>query len=204
VTRGDGYGLDDATDVIEAGRVVELGSVNTRLIAENSAQAQDKGVAARPVAAIGANRRRPMVDRVTILAAPAGYGKRGPLFSASVDGRTIVTASVTPLLDAARVLAAEGHDPATILVLRHAGSATDALRSTIGAAAKLTVVEEGDGAPRFRPWKAFSHPAVAPPMRQTEEACTTPPAPDVLAAPEAFHGKKGRRAGRGGADARPG
>ena len=42
MTRGDGDGIDDATDVIETGRVVELGSVNTRLIAENSTQSQDK------------------------------------------------------------------------------------------------------------------------------------------------------------------
>jgi hypothetical protein len=181
MTARNGDGPDGAVGAIEAGQVVELDGINTKVVAANSAQAQDKtaDTAVRPV------------DPVVVVCTPAGYGKRGPLFSASFDGRTIVTASVTPFLDAARVLAAEGHDPATVLVLRHASSATDALRSTIGAAAKLTVVQEGDGAPRFRPWKAFSRPAVAPPMRQTEEAATPPPAPDGLAAPEASHGKGG-------------
>jgi hypothetical protein len=42
VIHADGDGLDDATDAIEAGGVVDLGSVNTRPIADNSAHPQDK------------------------------------------------------------------------------------------------------------------------------------------------------------------
>jgi hypothetical protein len=51
-------------------------------------------------------------------------------------------------LDAARVLTAEGAEPATVLQMRHDGSATVALRSTVGTAAGLTVLE-GDLRPRF-------------------------------------------------------
>jgi hypothetical protein len=123
---------------------------------------------------------------VIIIVTPTAYGKRGQLFSASVDGRIIFTASVTPFCSAARVLAGEGVDPATRIVMRHAGQSYDALVSTVGDAVGLTVVDEGDGVPRFRPWKAFSRPAVAPPMRQTEEACTaTPRAPGAPVAPAA-------------------
>jgi hypothetical protein len=68
-----------------------------------------------------------------------------------VDGRVLVASTRQPLLDAARVLAAEGWDPATVIVLRHEGSATDSLRSTVGAAAKLAAVETASR-PRFAPW----------------------------------------------------
>jgi hypothetical protein len=50
----------------------------------------------------------------------AGYNNSGQLFAAVVDGRTIVTRSLTPMLDAARVLLSEGADPATRLAMRHA------------------------------------------------------------------------------------
>jgi hypothetical protein len=67
------------------------------------------------------------------------YSTRGQLFDGKVDGRCIVERSTTPLCAAARVLLAEGLDPATKLVMRHEGSTHDALRSTVGAAAKITV-----------------------------------------------------------------
>lgn len=57
------------------------------------------------------------------------------------------------MLDAARALLAEGMDPATRLVMRHAGSPHDALASTIGTAAGLTV-REGDSASKFRPYES--------------------------------------------------
>jgi hypothetical protein len=128
VTARNGDGPDGAVGAIEAGQVVELDGINTKVVAANSVQAQDKtaDTAVRPV------------DPVVVVCTPAGYGKRGPLFSASFDGRTIVTASVTPFLDAARVLAGEGVDPATRIV----GKDYDALTSTIGAAAGLDVANE--------------------------------------------------------------
>jgi hypothetical protein len=58
-----------------------------------------------------------------------------------------------PFLDAARVLRDEGVDPATPLIMRHAGSDTDCIVSTVGAAANLIVEEGTDGMPRFRKWR---------------------------------------------------
>jgi hypothetical protein len=76
--------------------------------------------------------------------------------------------------DGARVLAGEGADPASQLVVRHerqdwtqslpespgnsgTGFAYDALRSTIGVAARLTV-EERKRRPIFRPWRPRERP----------------------------------------------
>jgi hypothetical protein len=59
---------------------------------------------------------------------PAGASK----FTARLDGRDLCV-STKPFLDAARVLMAEGADPATVLQIRHDGSATVALRSTLHA-----------------------------------------------------------------------
>jgi hypothetical protein len=156
-------GADLATCIASArpGRVDEFGSINDPAIAENSPHPQAADTAVRPV------------DPVVVVSTPAGYGKRGPLFSASVDGRTIVTASVTPFLDAARVLAGEGVDPATRIVMRHEGKDYDALTSTVGAAAKLAVKESTrDGKPRFGDWHPYGVPGVpvASPISETEPA----------------------------------
>ena len=82
-------------------------------------------------------------------------------FEARLDGK-LICISHQPLLDGARVLAADGVDPATPIAVKHEGTAFDALRSTVGAAAKLTVEESG---PRFAPWKPFPRSAVGAPMR---------------------------------------
>jgi hypothetical protein len=68
------------------------------------------------------------------------------------DGRSLVTGSATPLLDAARVPLEEGVDPKTPIAMRHAGGSHDALVSTIGAAAALTV-REGEARPAFTRWE---------------------------------------------------
>jgi hypothetical protein len=114
------------------------------------------------------------VDPVVIVCAPVGYGKRGQLFSASVGGRTIVTASVTPFLDAARVLVGEGVDAATRIVMRHEGKDYDALRSTVGAASRLTVWDDSTGKPIFGRWKPRFPLAGAPPVSETEPAGISP------------------------------
>lgn len=69
------------------------------------------------------------------------------------DGSELVKSSRQPFLDGARELLRRGIDPVTPIVMRRPGSATDALRSTIGAAAKLTVDE---GTQRFRSWQPFA------------------------------------------------
>jgi hypothetical protein len=112
----------------------------------------------------------------------AGRGR----FRGSFGGRVLVETSSTPFLDAARVLAGEGGDPATRIVMRHEGQSYDALISTVGAAAKLTV--EDDGAPRFRRWKPFLSWDRSPPISETDPAIT-PAAPDASAPPPPSYGK---------------
>jgi hypothetical protein len=121
----------------------------------------------------GGDRRQTVVLTVAPAIDPDGRracSSRGPLFNGAVDGRQLVTRSTQPLLDAARILVAEGADPSTRIVMRHAGKPDNALTALLGIAARLTVVEERDGVPRFRPWKAFSRPAVTPPSAPSDLA----------------------------------
>jgi hypothetical protein len=100
---------------------------------------------------------------ITLVVSPVSANSRGQTFSGTVDGRLIVSRSTAPFCDGARMLLAEGADPAEPYVMRHAGSETDALKSTVGAAAKMTVWE-GDKAPYFGPWKASKRFAEASPI----------------------------------------
>ena len=127
---------------------------------------------------------------IIIVVAPVGRGR----FRASFGGRVLVETSSTPFLDAARVLAGEGVDPATKIAMRHEGKDYDALTSTVAAAAKLTVKESTrDGKPRFGDWHPYGGPGapVAPPMSETGPAVISPH-PDALASPEAFLHRGGR------------
>jgi hypothetical protein len=123
------------------------------------------------------------VASITLTVEPAfnpdgtrAYSGRGQLFDGSADGREVVTRSTQPFLDGARVLLGDGADPRTRMVMRHTRSDTDALRSTVGAAAQLTI-GEGERPSIFRPWKPSPHAAVTPPVHQTEPAATTGPHP---------------------------
>ena len=73
--------------------------------------------------------------------------KRRGRFDMYLDGRYLGR-STTPLLTAVRILLAEGLPPETAIEMRHQGSTTISLRSTIGAAAKLEVNNE-----RFAPYR---------------------------------------------------
>jgi hypothetical protein len=87
--------------------------------------------------------------------------------------RTIFTRSPTPMLDAARVLLSEGVNPATHLVMRHAGADHDALRSTVGVAAKLAAHDDTHGKPVFRDYQPYDggrRTLTSPSMRETEAA----------------------------------
>ena len=79
---------------------------------------------------------------------------RGKFSAHLLDGRKLLSSSRQPLLDAARVLLAQGIPPETPLAMQHKGSAIIAMTSTVGEAAKLTVEEE-PGGPRFRKWRPF-------------------------------------------------
>jgi hypothetical protein len=104
------------------------------------------------------------------------YSGRGQLFDGRVDNKIIVKRSSTPFCDGARVLLAEACDPAARLVMCHAGSTADALRSRVGVAAKLTVTDETNiGRPGFQRWQPYNRGAMLlgePPVRQTESALT--------------------------------
>ncbi len=80
----------------------------------------------------------------------ANFGKSGPLYDAIYNGELIVWSSHQPFLDACRVLLADGiTGPAEMW--DHVRT-FPRLRSTVEAAAKLTV-SEGEGSPRFRSYK---------------------------------------------------
>jgi hypothetical protein len=117
------------------------------------------------------------------------YSTRGQLFDGRIDGRCIVKRSTTPFCDGARVLLAEGIKPNTILVMRHAGSASDALRSTVGVAAGLTVVDDNGGKPIFRKWSPYDREEtipVASPLRETRSAgVLVPSEPERIQEPTA-------------------
>jgi hypothetical protein len=113
---------------------------------------------------------------VELVVSPVG---RPGHFRAQLGHRELVT-SRQPFLDSARVLLGEGCDPTTVLVMRHAGSPTESLRATIGAAAKLTVAEGELDPPRFRAWKPFLSREGSPQTRQNEVPATSPAIAMVL------------------------
>ena len=77
-------------------------------------------------------------------------------YMASLDGKIIVASTREPLLAGARALLKQGADPNSVVTTRHAGSDHWAMRSTIGAAAALTVVERNSGGIRFGKWQEFA------------------------------------------------
>jgi hypothetical protein len=79
-----------------------------------------------------------------IMVRPVGRGR----YAAHLDDRELCR-SETPFFSAARVLLAQGYDPSTVLAMSHEGSATVAIRSTIGRAAGLTVDEPPKGGIRI-------------------------------------------------------
>lgn len=87
---------------------------------------------------------------MVITISPAGRGR----YHARLGTRHLCTAD-SPFTSAARVLLREGVDPATPLEMTREGSDTVDLRSTVGAAAQLTVSENDHEGPVFRPYKAF-------------------------------------------------
>ena len=58
--------------------------------------------------------------------------------------------------------------------MRLSGSAVDAVKSTVGAAAGLTVAE-GDRVPRFVAWKPSPRATVAPSIAPMDQTATTQP-----------------------------
>jgi hypothetical protein len=98
----------------------------------------------------------------TIALKPAG---KGQVTATSSDGFRFLT--TTPLCDGARYWLGKGIDPATCLVTIWSSASTDwALRSTVGYAARHTVLESPTEGPRSRKWSPF-------PTRATTEAVSS-------------------------------
>jgi hypothetical protein len=83
---------------------------------------------------------------IIILVSPAGSPGS---YVAELYGE-VLCRSRTPFLAAARRLIERGFSPAATLVMRWAGSSTDALRGKLGIAAGLTVIENDRAGPAFR------------------------------------------------------
>ena len=82
---------------------------------------------------------------------PLGRGR----FEARHGGRIILVSSRQPLLDAARIFLAVGVPPDTRIAMRHAGADHDALSSTVGKAARLTVKETPTEGPALATWQPY-------------------------------------------------
>jgi hypothetical protein len=106
----------------------------------------------------------------TIIIAPIPT-RRG-YFTARCDGR-LLCRSRQPLLDGARELLASGYPAGDTIIMKSAGSEVDAMTSTIGAAAMLTVTEEVDRPPRFRRWKARDLGEGSPPIAPRKGSATS-------------------------------
>src|SRR5437588_392179 len=79
---------------------------------------------------------------------------RPGVFDAHVGDR-LICSSRQPLLDAARVLLAQGIVPDSIIEMRHAGADHVALRAKVMAATRLRVREGDRDIARFARWSAF-------------------------------------------------
>jgi hypothetical protein len=114
---------------------------------------------------------------ILIEAAKRANGERLPgRFRATLDdGTCLVESSTVPFCASARKLVELGYDPALPLMMRHRGSQHDALVSTIGTAAGLTVDESTTSFHKWRPppqWNAENPGRKSPPVSETDEAAT--------------------------------
>jgi hypothetical protein len=117
--------------------------------------------------------------------------RRAGMFEACIDGR-LICISRQPLLDASRLLLAEGLDPDIHLVMRHLGSAEDSLSANIGRAAQLTVEHTAFGKPVLRPYKGSLGIETAPPTAPNDFQVLSD-LEAVLASPEARLDMPGRK-----------
>jgi hypothetical protein len=90
--------------------------------------------------------------------------------SVYLGDRILLSASRTPLLDAARELMRIGADPDALIVMRRVGTSHDDMRARLATAAGLTVEECSDGRPRFRPYRPRLSEG-SPPAREAPSPC---------------------------------
>jgi hypothetical protein len=93
-------------------------------------------------------------------------------YEAEFEGRPLCT-STQPFLDGARKLLEMGYPPESEVVMQHRGAAEWSLKSTVGFAAKLTIRENANIGPDFRPWKPRNFVSLTPPIDFNEDAAPT-------------------------------
>jgi hypothetical protein len=89
-------------------------------------------------------------------------GRSGARFDAHLEGRCLGSFR-EPLFASARVLLAEGVAPETVIFMQHKGDAYWSLRSTVGAAAASTILENDHIGPRLVKYRPFKGPQNNPP-----------------------------------------
>jgi hypothetical protein len=110
-------------------------------------------------------RPAPSIPRsLTIIVMP--IDRRGSFSARLEGGRLLVIGSRVPFCDAARELLRLGYGPDMLLLMRHQGNSAAALRSTVSAAARLTVKSAGNGCPIFA-LDDGAQGVAAPPVRRT-------------------------------------
>lgn len=102
-------------------------------------------------APVASNVATPLV----IIVRPSSLTGRGQRYDALFNGRPICN-SLTPFYSAARKLIEQGHDPHSLLVMRHEGLDMDCLRQRLGYAAKLAVREDAKRGPYGEVYKPFT------------------------------------------------
>jgi len=111
------------------------------------------------------NKEPTMKNNKEVMIVVSPHENRPGRFYARLEGEVeMICLSRQPFLESARKLLARGHDPSTLLVMRHAGSGTESLRGPLWAAAKLTVDEQNGTV--FAKWKAFPCSAGSPRIGQ--------------------------------------
>lgn len=95
-----------------------------------------------------------------------GNGKRGVLYDAEFDGEVICQSSMTPFLDACRVLFSRGLTG--MVEMWGYDSPHPRMRSTIESAAQLAVIDRGAG-PVFVKWRPKGNTEAAD--REEADAC---------------------------------
>lgn len=128
------------------------------------------------------------VRTIIVNQAPRKRGRFDPRYEARLLGESEpIAVSETPFLDAARALLARGEDPQTVIVMQRASSDVECLRSTIGAAAKLTVREDSSRRPMFVAYEPFSSAGIAAPVevpaRSASQVAPTEEKPLLAALP---------------------
>ena len=119
--------------------------------------------------------------RIIVTFAP--ITSRPGYYTARVGGR-LLCRSRQPFLDGARRLLASGYPADTVIAMKRVGSVIEALHSTVGRAAALTVSEEENRPPRFKRWKPRYMGEGSPPVAYLRNSEPRDPTPNLTSVSE--------------------